>query len=43
MKIFEQLKMIQKNRGAVAVALIDPDTKYDGILLPLIKIVSLNH
>ena len=27
MSIFEQLEIIRKDRGAAAVALIDPDTK----------------
>jgi len=33
MRLFDKLEHIRKDRGAVAVALIDPDTKNDEILL----------
>ena len=40
MSIYNNLKKIQQNRGAVAVALIDPDTKNDDILLSLIHLIN---
>ena len=40
MSIFEQLENIRNNRGAVAVALIDPDSKYDNILSPMIELIN---
>ena len=40
MKIFNILEKIRKNRGAVAVALIDPDSKYEKILLAMIHLIN---
>ena len=40
MKLFEKLEDIRKERGALAVALIDPDTKNDEILLLMINLIN---
>ena len=40
MRLFEQLESIRRERGAVAVALIDPDTKNDEILLSMINLIN---
>ena len=40
MILFEQLENIRRDRGAVAVALIDPDTKNDEILLSMINLIN---
>ena len=40
MRLFEQLEIIRRDRGAVAVALIDPDTKNDEILLSMINLIN---
>ena len=40
MRLFEQLENIRRDRGAVAVALIDPDIKNDGILLSMINLIN---
>ena len=40
MRLFEQLENIRRERGAVAVALIDPDTKNDEILLSMINLIN---
>ena len=40
MSTFDKLENIRKDRGAVAVALIDPDTKYDEILLSMINLIN---
>jgi len=40
MKLFEKLEDIRKERGALAVALIDPDTKNDEILLSMINLIN---
>ena len=40
MSIFEQLEIIRKDRGAVAVALIDPDTKHDLKLFSMINLIN---
>ncbi len=40
MKLFEQMENIRSIRGAVAVALIDPDTKNDEILRSMINLIN---
>ena len=40
MSIFDHLENIRKIRGAVAVALVDPDIKYDDKLISMIKIIN---
>ena len=40
MRLFKQLENIRRDRGAVAVALIDPDTKNDEILLSMINLIN---
>ena len=40
MRLFEQLENIRRDRGAIAVALIDPDTKNDEILLSMINLIN---
>ena len=40
MRLFDKLEHIRKDRGAVAVALIDPDTKNDEILLSMINLIN---
>ena len=40
MSLFETLEYIRHDRGAVAVALIDPDTKNDEILLSMINLIN---
>ena len=40
MSTFQQLQNIRLDRGAGAVALIDPDTKYDKILLSVINLIN---
>ena len=40
MTLFEELEKIRQARGAVAVALIDPDTQYNDRLLPMINIIN---
>ena len=40
MNIYHTLETIRKKRGAVAVALIDPDAKYDKDLLQIIELVN---
>ena len=40
MRLFDKLEYIRSDRGAVAVALIDPDTKNDEILLSMINLIN---
>ena len=40
MRLFDKLEYIRKDRGALAVALIDPDTKNDEILLSMINLIN---
>ena len=40
MNIIDQLENIREIRGAVAVALVDPDVKYDDKLLSMIKLIN---
>ena len=40
MTIFNQLENIRKVRGAVAVSLIDPDTKNNEKLLPMLNLIN---
>ena len=41
MSLYKRLENIRKDRGAIAVALLDPDTKYDDILLSMLKLINL--
>ena len=40
MTIFNQLEHNRQNRGGSAVALIDPDTKYNDKILPMINLIN---
>ena len=40
MSIFKKLEDVRKDRGALAVALIDPDTKYNDKILPMINLIN---
>ena len=40
MSIFKKLESIKQDRGAVAVALIDPDIQYDDILFLMINLIN---
>ncbi len=40
MSLYKELEIIRKTRGAVAVALLDPDTKYDEILLSMLNLIN---
>ena len=40
MSILAQLEKNRHQRGACAIALIDPDTKYDDILLSMINLIN---
>ena len=40
MRLFDKMEHIRRDRGGVAVALIDPDTKNDEILLSMINLIN---
>ena len=40
MSIYSELETIRKRRGAVAIALLDPDTKNDKGLISMLQLVN---
>ena len=40
MTIYSKLELIRENRGAVAVALLDPDSKNDSLLPQMVELIN---